>query len=317
MAQLARLAHALSEGDYTKVDDLFQMTKAGSYPPEITALAEAFGLMAVKVEAREFSLEEKNAQLARKNEELAEALRQLELQTKMKEVMARFVPQSVQARIEANPTAPNLERQQQDVTVMFLDVGNYTGLSAQLDPAATSELIEAYFSSFIDQIHQGGGDINETAGDGLMVIFQDNDPTRHAAEAVKVALRVRTSVARLNNERAQLHPEVAINIGINSGVALVGSTRIRGTGSDRWTYTASGMVTNVAARLCKLASAGSILVSSETARRIKDTFKLEELGPHQLKNVENPVEVFRVGDDLSLGADQALECCLARPRIEK
>ncbi len=294
--QLARLAHALSEGDYSRVDELFHMTQAGRFPPEVTELAEAFGMMAVKVEAREYSLEEKNAALRQKNEELAEALRQLELQTRMKEVMARFVPQTVQARIEANPSEPGLERRERDVTVMFLDVGNYTGLSARLDPSGTSELIEAYFSSFVDRIHEGGGDINETAGDGLMVIFQDEDAWRHACEAVGVALRVRECVARLNADRAALHPPVAINIGINSGVALVGSTRIRGTGSDRWTYTASGMVTNVAARLCKLASAGAILVSSETARRIAGSYRLVGLGPHQLKNVEEPVPVFQVSE---------------------
>ncbi|MFQ3671087.1 MAG: adenylate/guanylate cyclase domain-containing protein, partial [Verrucomicrobiia bacterium] len=248
------------------------MTKVGRYPEAVTELAEAFGLMAVKVEAREYSLAQKNAELNRKNQELAEALRQLELQIRMKEVMSRFVPQSVQARIEANPLAPGLEREERDVTVMFLDVGNYTGLSAQLDPAETSELIEAYFSSFIDQIHAGGGDINETAGDGLMVIFQDEDSLRHAMEAVGVALEVRERVAALNAARSALHPPVAINMGINSGRALVGSTRIRGTGSDRWTYTASGMVTNVAARLCKLASAGAILVSAETARRVSGRF---------------------------------------------
>lgn len=296
LERLAKVARELSEGNYARADELFQMTRQVDWPLEVRELAEAFGLMAVKVEAREFSLEQANADLRQKNGELAEALRQLELQTQMKEVLARFVPQSVQARIEANPQQPDLERRERDVTVMFLDVGNYTGLSARMEPSELSELIETYFSSFIDRIHEGGGDINETAGDGLMVIFQDEDSRKHAVEAVSTALRVRACVIELNAKRTERHDPVAINIGINSGRALVGSTRIRGGGRDRWTYTASGMVTNVAARLCKLASAGAILLTEETARRAGSAFPVESLGCHLLKNVESPVLVYRVGD---------------------
>jgi adenylate cyclase len=52
--------------------------------------------------------------------------------------------------------------------VLFLDVSGYTRLSEQLSSAALNALVERYFSAFLDRIHEAGGDINETAGDGFI-----------------------------------------------------------------------------------------------------------------------------------------------------
>ncbi|MBM4276678.1 MAG: sigma-54-dependent Fis family transcriptional regulator [Deltaproteobacteria bacterium] len=55
---LINLCEDLSKGRYTKVEELFEHTKEAKYPPVVTRLAEAFGMMMVKVEAREFRLEQ-------------------------------------------------------------------------------------------------------------------------------------------------------------------------------------------------------------------------------------------------------------------
>jgi transcriptional regulator with PAS, ATPase and Fis domain len=55
---LIDLCEDLSKGRYTKVEELFELTKEGKYPLLVTELAEAFGMMMVKVEAREFRLEQ-------------------------------------------------------------------------------------------------------------------------------------------------------------------------------------------------------------------------------------------------------------------
>jgi membrane protease YdiL (CAAX protease family) len=56
-------ARKITEGSYQNVDDLMQYTDETRNPPEISGLAEAFGIMSVKVEAREFALQQKNAEL--------------------------------------------------------------------------------------------------------------------------------------------------------------------------------------------------------------------------------------------------------------
>jgi class 3 adenylate cyclase len=85
---------------------------------------------------------------------------------------------------------------------------------------------------------------------------------------------------------------------VNSGAAAVGATKIEGTAGTRWTYTASGPVTNVAARLAALGAGDSVFVGPETARRLSGWLDLEDLGERLLKNVEEPLRVFRLSTGL-------------------
>jgi class 3 adenylate cyclase len=85
-------------------------------------------------------------------------------------------------------------------------------------------------------------------------------------------------------------------MGINSGSALVGAARFESYTGSRWTYTARGSTTNIAARIGALATGGSILLSRETADRVKDCFPVVLRGNVALKNVSGEVEVFEVNE---------------------
>jgi class 3 adenylate cyclase len=87
---------------------------------------------------------------------------------------------------------------------------------------------------------------------------------------------------------------LSIHIGLNSGLALVGSTRFEGVRGTRWTFTASGPVTNLAARLAATAGDGQLLVGPETVRRLGDGYRVERLGHTCLKNLDEAVEICRI-----------------------
>jgi len=234
------------------------------------------------------------AELQEKKESLEAALRKVELLEKAKSHLNKFVPQSVQKLIEDNPDTPELDKQDKDVSVLFLDIAGYTRMSASLDQEMVNYLIERYFSSFLDDIHQNEGDINETAGDGLMIIFQNSDPTTHALQAARTSLAIRSKTKQINTDLHGQYEPVQVNIGINSGIASVGSAKFEGITGTRWTYTASGMVTNLAARIAEFATGGSILASEETIHRLSDQFFWEDLGEQQFKNVLEPLHIFRL-----------------------
>jgi len=196
----------------------------------------------------------------------------------VQEHLAKFVPQLVIRTITANPEAPELEKQQQDVSVLFVDISGYTRLSEALPQEEVNLIVECYFSSFLDCIHTNGGDINETAGDGLMVIFADADPQHHARQAVQAALEIVHRTTPLDEQLQGTFGPISVHIGINSGLALVGPTKLEGATGTRWTYTASGPVTNIAARLATLGEGGVVLVGPETARRIAGRFLMTEIG---------------------------------------
>ena len=202
-----------------------------------------------------------------------------------------FVPETVQRIVEKDPSAPSLEKRNVDVSILFLDVAGYTKISESLTQEKVNFIIEKYFSSFLDMIYAREGDINETAGDGLMVIFQGT-ALENALNASKAALDVRDRTMEINNELEGRFDPVKVNMGINSGEASVGMTRFHGAAGTRMTFTATGPVTNLAARIASAAADGDILVGPQTAERIKNEITLYDRGFMKFKNVKEKVHVY-------------------------
>jgi len=202
-----------------------------------------------------------------------------------------FVPETVQRIVEKDPSAPSLEKREVDVSILFLDVAGYTKISETLTQEKVNFIIEKYFSSFLDTIYAQGGDINETAGDGLMVIFKGT-PDENARNASKAALDIRGKTLEINKELEGRFDPIDVNMGINSGVASVGMTRFHGAAGTRMTFTATGSVTNLAARIASAATHGDILIGPGTEARIKDEIMLYDRGLMKFKNVKEEVHVY-------------------------
>jgi class 3 adenylate cyclase len=226
--------------------------------------------------------------------DLQSALRRVQILESIRANLNKFVPRTVQDLIEQAPDAPLLEKREVDVTVLFVDIAGYTRLSERFDLARVNELVERYFGAFLDEILRHGGDVNETAGDGLMVIFQGPDGTAHARAAVLAAEGMLRRAHAINAELAELTEPIRLHVGVNSGTAALGATKIEGTAGTRWTYTASGPVTNVAARLAALADGDTVVIGSETARRLDGLVAMLDWGERRLKNVEEMVRVYAI-----------------------
>ena len=288
IARVVAAARRIGAGD-------FDARVAAGRRDEIGELGRVINDMATRLNAARTDLEARNAELATTLHSLRESMEKVELLEQIKGELAKFVPESVKRLLEQNPDARELEKREADVSVLFLDVEGYTRLSEQLAPQQLNRMIQAYFSSFLEIIRAHHGDVNETAGDGLMVIFQsEGNRTRHAQNAAGAAFELLGKVVELNQEFAGVYPPVAIHVGINSGPALVGATKLDAAGGGRWTFTASGPTTNLAARVAGLTKGGEVKVGPETAERIKHQYVLQDAGEHQLKNVSQPVRVYRL-----------------------
>jgi class 3 adenylate cyclase len=213
---------------------------------------------------------------------------------KIKRVMANFVPETAKIIIEKDPEKGALDKYVKDATVLFLDIEGFTALLQKYSTERINHVIESYFSIFYDLIQKNGGDVNEMAGDGMMVLFLETDPIERAKSAVRAALEIQEQCMKYLEERDSFLFPIQVNIGICSGEVYLGSTKMKGTGGDRWTFTASGPVTIVAARLSDYAQGGQILIGEETVRSLEDDFALKHLGKVQLKNFKEPFEVSQV-----------------------
>ncbi|HEY7139078.1 MAG TPA: adenylate/guanylate cyclase domain-containing protein [Methylomirabilota bacterium] len=258
--------------------------------------SQDLGLLRLLANSSALALEHARAYTALQetNAELRTVVRRVEILESIRSNLAKFVPRTVQDLIERAPEAPELDKREGDVTVLFVDLVGYTRLTERLDPGRVNELVERCFGAYLDEILRRGGDVNETAGDGLMAIFRDADPRRHARQAVKCGLAILRRTRELNDSLDGLPEPLAVHIGVNSGLATVGATKIEGANGTRWTYTASGQVTIVAARVAALARGNEILVGSGTRERLGDELSFEALGERPLRNVETPVRLFRL-----------------------
>ena len=82
---------------------------------------------------------------------------------------------------------------------------------------------------------------------------------------------------------------LGFGVGVSLGYATVGMVGYEG----RSDYTASGTANNVALRLCEMAEDGEILLSARTAVAVEDDFHSVSAGEVTLKDIQEPVEIFR------------------------
>jgi len=286
--ELAACADQMGRGE-------FDVCQPRTGPDEIGRLGASFRSMAQSLSRAYSDLQTKNAELERTLGELQESRHKVELLEAVKGQLSKFVPDSVKRLLEENPEADSLAQQDKDITIIFLDLEGYTRMSEMFPQQVVTETLQKYFSAYLEIVGEYKGEINETAGDGLMLIFQDEDPIAHALNSIEASIKIRAKTTEINAARPKGYPEVFANIGINSGVCSVGANKFEAPGgSARWTFTALGPVTNHSARIGKVAAKGRIMIGPETARRVKDRYALVDMGRHNLKNVPEPMPIYQV-----------------------
>jgi class 3 adenylate cyclase len=203
---------------------------------------------------------------------------------------ARFVPPGTATLIEAGGVN-GLEKVEKPVAVLFVDIVGCARLCEELPPLTMNALIESYFEQFFDVVQDREGTVNEIMGDGFMVVFESGTLHVNAEHAVSAASEILSVTART---RAARENDTQVHIGLHAGTALVGVTRFRSRLGERWTYTASGPVSNIAARLCQLAEPGAVFVSSKVVDLVGGRFSFQDMGTATLKNIRHPVAVHRL-----------------------
>ncbi len=161
--------------------------------------------------------------------------------------------------------------------ILAADVAGYSRLMG-VDEAGTLAQLNAHRAELIDPAITGHqGRIVKTIGDGLLVEFPS------IVDAVRCAIHIQKGMAE---RQAGLEDEAKMlwRIGVNVGDIIVEGSDIHGDG------------VNVASRLEGLADPGGIVVSGDAFRQIKNKLDVgfEDLGEQRVKNIADPVSVYRV-----------------------
>jgi class 3 adenylate cyclase len=179
-----------------------------------------------------------------------------------------------------------LEGRDLEVTVMFVDIRDFTPFAERSSARETVSFLNEFFDLVVPIVLEHGGHANKFLGDGLLAVF--GAPER-AADHADRALEAATSVVRAADEHFDGRLEVGV--GLNSGPVVVGSVG----GGGRLEFTVIGDPVNVAARVEKATrELGDPVLLTEATRCLLDRvqLELEPRGEVALKGKSDPVAVY-------------------------
>ena len=185
--------------------------------------------------------------------------------------------------------APSAGAERRHLAVVFADLVGSTQLSQQLDPEDLREILGAYHEATGNVVRSFGGHVAMLQGDGVISYFGFPHAQEHDVErAVRAGLGILDAVRALATGAEKRHRvSLAVRVAVHAGEVVVGQPD--GLGADIF-----GDTPNVAARLQSLAAPNTVVISGATQRLAQGLFRLEELGTHALRGIEQPVTVFRV-----------------------
>lgn len=178
----------------------------------------------------------------------------------------------------------DIERRQ--VTILFVDLTDYTRLTGSLGAERTHALVRRFFELVDGLVGDHGGIVERHIGDAIMAIY--GVPVAHDNDAERA---VRTAFA-IHRAMPALGAEFGLSLSIHAGVAsgLIVASRPDEEGQD---YTTVGNSVNLAARLVALAGASETVISDAVYRSVIRHVAGEAMGEVSVKGVERPVRAWR------------------------
>jgi PAS domain S-box-containing protein len=184
----------------------------------------------------------------------------------LSEALSRFVPRQFLQLLNKETIADIQlgDQVQQEMSVLFADIRDFTTLSESMTPQENFNFINAYFSRMEPAIIENQGFIDKYVGDEIMALFSGG-----ADNAVKAGISM---LKRLNEYNQHLiksgYVPIKIGIGINTGSLMLGTVG----GASRMDSTVISDAVNLASRLEKLTKnyGVSLLISHHTFLQLQD-----------------------------------------------
>lgn len=183
--------------------------------------------------------------------------------------------------------AGRAERKQ--MTAVFCDLVGSTALSMRLDPEELHEVLRRHLDTIAGTMIRFGGYVAQYMGDGLMVYFGWPQAREDAAEQA-----VRASLAAVEAARAAAAGQIRmqVRVGAATGLIVVG-----GNAAGAPEHGLGNATTNLAARLQSVAAPDEVVIAASTRRLVGDLFELDQVGPFDLKGIDEPVLAWRVAGE--------------------
>ena len=215
---------------------------------------------------------------------------QYKLRQQIKGQFGKYLDPRMVKKLQDNPELCQVNGKRVDCSIIFTDLRGFTSLSESVEPEMVTYIMNSVLDVQVQAANKYFGCTDKFIGDAGMfhwntIIPQDD----HHNLALQAAKEIENNIDQLNIKFAEENiPEVAIGIGVNSGVCIAGNFGA----TDRFAFSLIGDPCNVAARLessTKVAGVG-VLIGEETAKY--SNFELQLLEPIEVKGKAKPLQVY-------------------------
>ena len=274
-----------------------EVLTAAMYIPVVSGESPIALLCLVKTNPDARPFDNRDMQLAvAVSHQTALALQRIDLldkvrkQEQVQNLLQRFLsPQEAQYLLRDYLETGHLpELTEQNVTVLFSDIVDSTGIAERVGVRTFGEILSIYYQTVTGIIFKYGG-IVRYQGDGIMAIFmrtpQNPDAEERAVMAGREMIKSLNVTGVLN-----VNQRYVIGVSINTGPVMVGYV---GT-TERAELTVLGDTVNVAYRIQEYARPYKIVVGPATVAAIVDKFNTQRIGAVTLRGREKPIQVYEV-----------------------
>jgi adenylate cyclase len=221
------------------------------------------------------------------------------------QLLRRYLsPAAVERVMREHPDAAlSLGGQLLTVTLLSADLRGFTTMSESLSPDEVVRQLNEFHGAMLEQIEGHGGVLDKFIGDGVLVVFGLERATERGAaanaegdagakNAVDCARAMFGALESLNAARGKRgEAPLKMGVGVHTGPVVAGNI---GAPGRRLEFTVIGDAVNTTARLEGMTKeAGTpLLVSAETAERLRDRQGLRELAPMTARGKTTSMRVF-------------------------
>jgi adenylate cyclase len=201
----------------------------------------------------------------------------------IREAFGTYVDPDVAEHILAE--GPSTEGEEVEVTLMFVDVRDFTAFAERSPPREVVSTLNRLFEGAVPIVREHGGHVDKFVGDGLLAVFGAPRPDPdHADHALAAALEISKEA------RKEFRKALEIGIGLNSGAVVAGSIG----GAGRLEFSVIGDAVNIAARVeaATRDTGDSILLSEQTKRLLSDDPGFQQRPGIELKGKSEPVTLY-------------------------
>ena len=181
-----------------------------------------------------------------------------------------------------------------EISIIFADIRGSTPLAEKMGTREFSELIHRFYLAGTKPLYSHYAFIEKFVGDGLTAFFT---PAFAGPNHALTAIKAGREILRATGHGPGKTPWIPVGVGINTGMAYIGSMKMEGGRTD---ITILGDVVNTTARLCSEAAPGEVLVGQQAMEISGISMNQHELRKLSLKGKQESTDawVIKTSEDI-------------------